>query len=98
MTLVQPRRLVVVFLLIVLVLSPRGTRAAGPPASTAIASAWLMVGHDPQRSQRSADIGPIHPRTLFVHRGMDGPPLIGSDGSVYSWNRSGARPRRAASP
>lgn len=91
MALLQHRRPVAVLLLVLLAVSPLGAGAAGLPLSAAMISdrAWLMVGHDPQRTQRSADAGPLHPRALFAYRGIWGPPLFGADGSVYTWSRAG---------
>jgi hypothetical protein len=51
--------------------------------------AWPMVGHDPQRTARSAGAGPLQPHLIWTHAGMYGPPLVGPDGSVYSWQKNG---------
>lgn len=78
-------------LLLFLALAPAGTWAARPaaPLLAPSAQAWLMVGHDPQRTARSASIGPLHPRLLWAYRGVYGPPLISRDGSVYGWGKAG---------
>lgn len=47
--------------------------------------AWPMVGHDPQRTNRSPSSGPLHPRLVFTAPHIAGPPLIGPDGTMYSW-------------
>jgi outer membrane protein assembly factor BamB len=49
---------------------------------------WPMVGHDPQRTSRSPNTGPLHPRLLFTHKGFYAE-LAGPDGSLYGWNQSG---------
>lgn len=43
---------------------------------------WPMAGHDPQRTNRSPDIGPVHPHVLFTHRGFYAR-LVGPDGTIY---------------
>lgn len=48
-----------------------------------------MVGHDAQRTARGTSVGPAHPHLLWTYRGLAGPPLIGPDGSVYSWGTGG---------
>src|SRR6266516_2988270 len=52
---------------------------------------WPMVGHDPQRTNRSLDIGPAHPRLLFTTSLIGGPALVGADGSLYGWGPGGLR-------
>ncbi len=76
------------FLLLLPMNSLAGARAA-EPASVRWAQAWPMVGHDPQRTARGGGVGPLHPHLLWTYRGLDGPPLIGPDGSAYSWGRAG---------
>jgi outer membrane protein assembly factor BamB len=44
-----------------------------------------MVGHDPQHTNRSASTGPLTPHLLFTFPGPCSTPLIGPDGSLYSW-------------
>jgi len=48
-----------------------------------------MVGHDPQRTNRGTSIGPARPRLRFMYRGSCGTPLIGPDGSLFSWCAQG---------
>ncbi len=60
----------------------RWASAAGAQASWA--GAWPMVGHDPQRTNRSASVGPLHPRLLFTDHSVIGPVLIDPDGSLYT--------------
>jgi outer membrane protein assembly factor BamB len=55
-----------------------------------------MVGHDPQRTNRSPDIGPAHPRLLFTTSLIGGPALVGADGSLYGWGRDGLHALDAA--
>jgi hypothetical protein len=56
---------------------------AGPAATWL--QGWPMVGHDPQRTNRSTSAGPVQPHVRFTYRGPCGTPLIGPDGSIYSW-------------
>lgn len=64
---------------------PPAHAAVAPTAATLLswARAWPMVGHDPQRTNRSASAGPLHPRLLFTNHIVTRPVLIGSDGSLY---------------
>lgn len=50
---------------------------------------WPMFGHDPARTNHSPVVGPLQPRLLFTHPHVYGPPLIGSDGSLYVWSPKG---------
>lgn len=63
------------------------THAAGGSSGrlAAWAQAWPMVGHDPQRTYRSASIGPLHPQLIFSSGTDVSNPLIGPDGSLYGW-------------
>jgi outer membrane protein assembly factor BamB len=58
-------------------------------AASAWAAAWSMVGHDPQRTNRSGSLGPLHPHLLFTVAGLAGPPLIGANGDIYGVGRGG---------
>ncbi len=64
------------------------TPAARVPVgdTRAWARAWPMVGHDPQRTYRSASSGPLHARLLLSVRTSVDPPLIDPDGSLYGWS------------
>ncbi len=65
------------------------SRAAVPGAQPASwARAWPMVGHDPQHTNRSASIGPLHPRLLFINHSLTPPVLIGADGGLYGWSNT----------
>jgi outer membrane protein assembly factor BamB len=63
------------------------------PRTAAQGGAWLegwpMVGHDPQRTNRSSGIGPMHPHLVFTTPLLAGSVVIGGDGSVYGWGRAG---------
>jgi hypothetical protein len=65
--------------------------AARPPAPVTASweSAWPMVGHDPQQTGRSPATGPRRPRLLWSYRGLQGPAVIGPDGSAYGWGAKG---------
>lgn len=84
-------RLLSAVLVLFLTALPGSARAAGASmrASVPWTGAWPMVGHDPQRTARSASAGPLHPRLLWTYQGANGPPLIGPDGGVDAWSRSG---------
>jgi len=71
--------------------SPGLARAVPRQATPAAAwlGGWPMVGHDPQRTNRGTSIGPARPRLRFVYRGHCGTPLIGPDGSLFSWCAQG---------
>jgi hypothetical protein len=60
----------------------RRTIASGAQASWA--GAWPMVGHDPQRTNRNASVGPLDPRLLFIDHTLTGLVLIGPDGNLYA--------------
>lgn len=66
--------------------APRAAPLAGQRATplAAWAQAWPMVGHDPQRTNRSASTGPLHPRLLFAVASLTRPALIGADGGIYA--------------
>jgi hypothetical protein len=59
-------------------------RASATPASAASTwlQGWPMVGHDPQRTNSSPDIGPLHPHLLFAHPDFYAQ-IVGPDGSLY---------------
>ena len=91
MNLLLYRRFLSTLVLLVVVLDVAVPQAAGQPTPAPVlwARAWPMVGHDPQRTARSASVGPLRPHLLWSYRGLQGPPLVGPDGSVYSWGRGG---------
>src|SRR3954467_14956574 len=99
MSLLLHRRILSAFVLLIVVLDIAAPQAAGQPtpASAVWAHAWPMVGHDPQQTARSAGVGPLHPHLLWSYRGLQGPPLVGPDGSVYAWTRGGIVALTAAS-
>lgn len=72
---------------------PPATQAATPRVKQATAwlQGWPMAGHDPQRTNHSPAVGPAHPLLHAAYRGGcgQGQPLIGSDGSIYSWCAQG---------
>jgi hypothetical protein len=53
------------------------------------ARAWPMLGHDPQRTSRSPMVGPVHPHLLFTVSNISLSPVIGPDGTVYTWRGTG---------
>lgn len=69
--------------------------AHAAPRQAASATRWLqgwpMVGHDPQRTNRSPETGPAHPRLVFTSPLLSGLVLISADGSLYGWGRGGLR-------
>lgn len=65
-----------------------GALQASAPVSQWL-QGWPMVGHDPQRTNRSPGAGPLRPHLLFTYRGPCNLPLIGPDGSIYSWCAQG---------
>lgn len=48
-----------------------------------------MVGHDPQRTNRSPEIASVHPKLLFTYGPVESSPLVGPDGGIYSWADTG---------
>lgn len=50
---------------------------------------WPMLGHDPQRTNRSPGAGPLRPHLIFSYRDPCDVPVIGSDGGIYSWCAQG---------
>jgi outer membrane protein assembly factor BamB len=91
MSLLLHRRFLSALVLLVVVLDGTVPHAAGQPvpASAVWARAWPMVGHDPQQTARGASVGPLRPHLLWSYRGLQGPPIVGPDGSVYAWTRGG---------
>lgn len=73
--------------------SPRLAQAAPLPVGQVAdwLQGWPMVGHDPQRTNRSPVAGPAHPRLLFTTTLLAGPVLIGADGSLFGWGQGGLR-------
>jgi len=51
--------------------------------------AWPMVGHDPQRTNRTTATVASHPRLVFSVPGVSEQPIVGPDGAVYSWTNNG---------
>ena len=50
---------------------------------------WPMVGHDPQRTSRSPETGPIHPHLLWTFKNAYSDPVVGPKGSIYAWGARG---------
>lgn len=46
---------------------------------------WPMAGHDPQHTNRSIAVGPLHPQLVYTirHQGPVWGPLVGPDGRIY---------------
>ncbi len=73
------------------------TAAAAPPIAKSVGQVlparnirswlrgWPMVGHDPQRTNRSPVVGPLHPHLLWTVKSKVPDAVIGSDGTVYAW-------------
>jgi len=68
--------------------APLPVSAASDPVSGWL-QGWPMVGHDPQRTNRSPNGGPIHLHALFQRSHMYSQPLIGPDNAIYGWSRAG---------
>jgi hypothetical protein len=50
---------------------------------------WPMYGHDPQRTNRSPDVGPTQPRLVFRRGHVYSQPLVDSSGSIFTWSAGG---------
>ncbi len=46
-----------------------------------------MVGHDPQRTNRSPETGPVYPHLLRTIKRALSNPVVGPDGTIYAWAR-----------
>ncbi len=68
--------------------APLPASAASDPVSRWL-QGWPMVGHDPQRTNRSPNVGPIHLHALFQRSHVYDQPLIGPDTAIYGWSRAG---------
>lgn len=55
---------------------------SAPSRTSAWLHGWPMVGHDPQRTNRSPIDGPVHPRLLWSIPGIQ-VNVVGPDGTLY---------------
>jgi len=66
--------------------APVSVARAIAPASAAWAQGWTMVGHDPQRTERSPSVVRLHLRLISTYTD-DGcrAPLVDAAGDIYAW-------------
>lgn len=87
------RRLAIGLVLCSLFVLPTRPVSQTPAASasnspTSWFQGWPMIGHDPQRTNRSPTIGPTHPHLLFKLKGVS-IAFVGPDGTLYGVLRRG---------
>ena len=81
-------RIGLVVLSVLAIIALNAGQAHGAPRASVDSwfGGWPMAGHDPQRTNRSPVIGPLHPQLLFSTAASSGlPPAIAADGSIAVW-------------
>jgi outer membrane protein assembly factor BamB len=73
-------------------LDTSGWASAAPGAAAREATwlqGWPMIGHDPQRTNRSPGSGPAHPHLIFSSKLLRDSVVIDPDGNLYGWGQNG---------